>query len=1580
MDEVEELKESKIDETARSNVEIHDNMDEQESLSAPQNKHDEIIATEKVLNAMLFYRRYGITRIHMSISSFQKLSEEQQAALSPAYQYHLVKMKECIIHNQKVLKEIIECGINMFGDDFALRAAAQMTQLRPSSDHYMSKVRSTLKQIMRDWSNEGEAERESCYSDTIQILCERFPNKETRSVVEVLIPGAGLGRLVWELVTEGFSVQGNEFSILMLLTSNFILNKCKQANEYMIYPFVLDTCNNWSYEDQLRPVRFPDVCPVMPDDRPNKFSMCAGDFLEAMKNDTERWDVILTIFFIDTAVNVLDYIDTIHKLLKKGGLWINFGPLTFHFADGEIEGAIELPYDSIIQYIMKKDFRFERDVRGDKSNPALYACNQKSMLRYQYNCGFFVSINTFNTKRVVEFLGSGLSMNTIYCISELPYKESNATVLDNDFTEKYMCIGSPGLVSVVESEKYSAIPRNIKTNRNDAHIIRWQRLNDISGSHIICASTQFFDIYIVNSGCLNLLGSTCAHPFNLADVDWCLYDSNVLLSCSIDDAVKCWDLRDLRCPCLQMHLIGGAEQAKWAPLSTNLLCTSHCTDLRLWDKRNVNLPLQTVSAHVQKISCIMWHPTNATCFLTAGLDGYIKMWDSSNLTKPRHSLGMLSTPIWKIKFSSDGNEFASIPLPPYGQVEESCALSLWKTSTLEIVQVIECENDVLLDLCWQRFRMQRQTYSCLYSASRYGKLRKYNLPLFADLPVKIMEKNCPSRVGESTEDAFVLDEELKESTKTQAPLPNTNALNATFDDISKQNKRQSMMPKIEIIENKLCLTVSRQIDILIAELVLLKRMCNDDLTVDQLDDKHSLITWSKNATLKSRIKVALSLEKRLEEFTYVIIQITSQESYLSTDEIKIIFKKLSDKTINIDASLEKEPILPVILHDLLKIIASMELFVSRSLDIPQRPENVVQFCESASSENDSHGVKLESISTFPLKSALSSPLISTSYDRWIPSPRTCGARFNGSGFLIIFGRNELATRRTQSSKSSFQDESLWLSVERITQTLKSTSLRKGLFNVLDDGQEVISSTPRSFDEYKHELLSAEDMHTHIHNFCGHEKCSLPLCRSISSTPFFPRNMASFHQKFDITSSGTSPLLGMRASNSLAMLNSIYSSAQNVRSFRRRGNSGTNVLADDHHHLDSSAPISVVVIYDVSVLMSFSKDLARKYRLIGGNALELCLWNRKVVKEVGLKDLENIWQIVELCIRLAKSSRRKRYPFDLNKTLTSMLDSDSLEDDSMVIALHPFGRSLINSLLDYFARINDYQTAAVIICVLGFRNNRFFDSTAESSTTAKCAIYHEHSINNCDTNPDDSIHRTIHTNIKLGLNLRLSQEKGKLYMSEQSSLTASASKTARKFSSLFQNAFIGYRPVQTVKIEQVNMTSCSHHIPNMSMISNAVEHPQQDPAQDIKKNKPNLNSLLDPLYNDRFDEIRHQYASLLFRWRMFSKVAEVMKYSENAPYSAPLRIQSSCPHCYNKSLLFKCDKCAIPWKFRCSLCQLPVLGMLTICALCGHGGHSEHMVIWFKENNRCAYGCGCNSDFDTVFLYNSTSRMIQSNLP
>jgi carnosine N-methyltransferase len=45
--------------------------------------------------------------------------------------------------------------------------------------------------------------------------------------------------------------------------------------------------------------------------------------------------------FLDTTKNVLDYIKLIWKILKPGGIWINLGPLMYHFADVSVEFTLE---------------------------------------------------------------------------------------------------------------------------------------------------------------------------------------------------------------------------------------------------------------------------------------------------------------------------------------------------------------------------------------------------------------------------------------------------------------------------------------------------------------------------------------------------------------------------------------------------------------------------------------------------------------------------------------------------------------------------------------------------------------------------------------------------------------------------------------------------------------------------------------------------------------------------------------------------------------------------------------------------------------------------------------------------------------------------------------------------------------------------------------------------------------------------------------------------------------------------------------------------------------------------------------
>lgn len=64
-------------------------------------------------------------------------------------------------------------------------------------------------------------------------------------------------------------------------------------------------------------------------------SFVAGEFIAVYHQEKyfNFWDSIITCFFIDTANNVLDYIDSIYEILKPKGCWINFGPLEYHFAN-----------------------------------------------------------------------------------------------------------------------------------------------------------------------------------------------------------------------------------------------------------------------------------------------------------------------------------------------------------------------------------------------------------------------------------------------------------------------------------------------------------------------------------------------------------------------------------------------------------------------------------------------------------------------------------------------------------------------------------------------------------------------------------------------------------------------------------------------------------------------------------------------------------------------------------------------------------------------------------------------------------------------------------------------------------------------------------------------------------------------------------------------------------------------------------------------------------------------------------------------------------------------------------------------
>jgi len=352
-----------------------------DSIKLSKEEEEERLHFQRVTNAFRSYKRHSIDAIHKREEYLKKLPVDHQNLLKKhGYQNTLDDLKEAVELNNNIILDILKDVEGMFENVSHPGKVDSDPRVRPTGVD-MDKVQSTIKQIVRDWSSTGAKEREKCYTPLLNSILALYPSN--RDQVKVLVPGAGLGRLAFEIAREGFECQGSEFSLYMLFASNFILNKCQAVDCYKIQPYIHQFCNNFSSKNQLKTVNFPDLDPnTLPED--SKFSMAAGDFLEVYSAPeyVSSQDCVVTCFFIDCAHNVLQVIQVIHKVLKSGGMWLNLGPLLYHFSDMKGEDSIEPDYQTLKEIIKDLGFEFQSD---KTPVPCTYSQNQDSMLQYSYN-------------------------------------------------------------------------------------------------------------------------------------------------------------------------------------------------------------------------------------------------------------------------------------------------------------------------------------------------------------------------------------------------------------------------------------------------------------------------------------------------------------------------------------------------------------------------------------------------------------------------------------------------------------------------------------------------------------------------------------------------------------------------------------------------------------------------------------------------------------------------------------------------------------------------------------------------------------------------------------------------------------------------------------------------------------------------------------------------------------------------------------------------------------------------------------------------------------------------------------------
>lgn len=180
---------------------------------------------------------------------------EEYRCLCPEYLQKLHRIIECIQVNSEALR--------LLTDNF--KDSRPVTVDPANKALFAENSRSLLRQLIREWSEEGKEERQ-VYEWIVSKVVQYFTNDhdDDRTAHSILVPGAGLGRLAWELARQGFKVEGNEFSHFMLLPSECILNRLK--SRVCIHPYIFPLSNIVDVDEQLRMFEIPDVLPVFNSD------------------------------------------------------------------------------------------------------------------------------------------------------------------------------------------------------------------------------------------------------------------------------------------------------------------------------------------------------------------------------------------------------------------------------------------------------------------------------------------------------------------------------------------------------------------------------------------------------------------------------------------------------------------------------------------------------------------------------------------------------------------------------------------------------------------------------------------------------------------------------------------------------------------------------------------------------------------------------------------------------------------------------------------------------------------------------------------------------------------------------------------------------------------------------------------------------------------------------------------------------------------------------------------------------------------------------------------------------------------
>ncbi|XP_012868143.1 PREDICTED: WD repeat-containing protein 59 [Dipodomys ordii] len=328
----------------------------------------------------------------------------------------------------------------------------------------------------------------------------------------------------------------------------------------------------------------------------------------------------------------------------------------------------------------------------------------------------------------------------------------------------------------------------------------------------------------------------------------------------------------------------------------------------------------------------------------------------------------------------------------------------------------------------------------------------------------------------------------------------------------------------------------------------------------------------------------------------------------------------------------------------------------------------------------------------------------------------------------------------------------------------------------------------------------------------------------------------------------------------------------------------------------------VIIQDVSCLLPVHKSLGELYILNVNDIQETCQKNATSAMLVGRKDLVQVWSLATVATDLC-------------------LGPKSDPDLETPWARHPFGRQLLESLLAHYCQLRDVQTLAML-----------------------CSVFEAQSRPQGIPNPFGPFPNR-------SSNLVVSH-------SRYPSFTSSGSCSSMSDPGLSTGGW----NIAGRETDHVSSPWGESSPEELRFGSLTYSDPRERERDQHDKNK----RLLDPANTQQFDDFKKCYGEILYRWGLREKRAEVLKFVSCPPDPHKgIEFGVYCSHCRSEVRGTQCAICK-GFTFQCAICHVAVRGSSNFCLTCGHGGHTSHMMEWFRTQEVCPTGCGCHCLLESTF--------------